>query len=461
LNRAFHILRSGAWLTAERIRLVAAAILCVCAASIVFLLVTAHGLVDVQGRPLGTDFSSFYSAGSFVLDGSPQAPYDLARQHAREQAIFGAATPFYSWFYPPFFLFVTAALALLPYGAALVTWQVVTLALYLIAIRAITSPSPRLRGEGREERTSPPGCESRTGLLARIAEPVIGPGASGRPHWQFDLSAYTGRGDELLVALAFPAVLVNLGHGQNGFLTAALLGGALAVLDRRPIMAGLLFGLLAYKPQFGLMIPLALAAGGYWRCFIAAAATIALLAAAATAAFGLDVWHAFLDSTSFMRTVVLEQGDPGWYKMQSLFAWARMWGAPIPLAYALQAALFASLAAALIRLWRSNTDYPVKAASLCVATILATPFTFDYDTMVLAPAIAFFAVDAMARGFRPWEKTALATLWLMPLVARSFAHLTLIPLGVPVMLVTFILLLRRSTLHFTRPTTLSGIFLLK
>ena len=120
----------------------------------------------------------------------------------------------------------------------------------------------------------------------------------------------------------------------------------------------------------------------------------------ATAAFGADVWRAFFDSTHFMRTVALEQGDLGWYKMQSLFAWARMWGAPVPLAYALQALLVACLGAALIWLWRSDTAYPIKAASLCVATILATPFTFDYDMMVLAPAIAFFAVDGLVRGFR-------------------------------------------------------------
>jgi alpha-1,2-mannosyltransferase len=80
--------------------------------------------------------------------------------------------------------------------------------------------------------------------------------------------------------------------------------------------------------------------------------------------------------------------------------------------------------------------------------------------MVLAPAIAFFAVDGLVRGFGPWEKTALAALWLMPLVARSTGQLTLIPLGVPVMLVTFILLLRRSTLHFARPMALSDTFLL-
>ena len=81
--------------------------------------------------------------------------------------------------------------------------------------------------------------------------------------------------------------------------------------------------------------------------------------------------------------------------------------------------------------------------------------------MALAPATAFFAADGMVRGFRPWEKTALAALWLVPLVARSSGQLTLIPLGVPVMLVTFILLLRRSTLHFVQPMALSDRFLLK
>ena len=89
----------------------------------IYLLVTANGLVDTQGRPLGTDFSSFYAAGTHVLDGNPAAPYDLARQYAHEQAIFGVSTPFYGWLYPPFFLFIAAALALMPYGAALAAWQ--------------------------------------------------------------------------------------------------------------------------------------------------------------------------------------------------------------------------------------------------------------------------------------------------------------------------------------------------
>jgi hypothetical protein len=81
--------------------------------------------------------------------------------------------------------------------------------------------------------------------------------------------------------------------------------------------------------------------------------------------------------------------------------------------------------------------------------------------MVLAPAIAFIATDGLARSFGAWEKTALAALWLTPLIARSVAHATLIPLGVPAMLAVFILLLRRSTVEVASPMAFSSEFLLK
>jgi alpha-1,2-mannosyltransferase len=256
-------------------------------------------------------------------------------------------------------------------------------------------------------------------------------------------------------------VLVNVGHGQNGFLTAAVLGAGLVQLDRRPFLAGILFGFLAYKPQFGLLIPIVLMASGRWRCLAAGAATVLVLAFATTLAFGPHIWQAFLDSTHFTRLVALEQGNTGWYKIQSMFAWARMWGASIPAAYALQGVLMVALGAALVRLWRSAAPYPLKAAALCLAAMLATPYAFDYDMMVLAPAIAFAAADGCARGFGPWEKTALAALWLTPLVARNVAYVTLIPVGVPAMLAIFVLLLRRSTHYLIFPMASSGAFLLK
>jgi alpha-1,2-mannosyltransferase len=400
MDRTRAILRSGDWLTQERVRLVAAILLIASMAGFLFLVVTSHGAVDVQGRPLGTDFSNVYAAGTYALDGNADAAFDPPQQFAREQAIFGPTTQFYGWHYPPYFLFVAAALAWMPYGVALAVWQAVTLGLYLLMIRAIVSP----------------------------------PAAGRDDYWW------------LLLALAFPSVLINIGHGQNGFLTAALIGGALVVLDRRPILAGILFGLLVYKPQYGLLLPIVLAVSGRWKCFAAAAATVMLLTIATTLTFGASVWHAFLESTQFTRLVVLEQGNTGWYKIQSIFSWARMWGAPIALAYALQGAAIIAIAIALARLWRGSASFSLKAAALCLATILATPYSFDYDMMILAPAIAFVAVDGIERGFGPWEKTALAALWLVPLVARSVAQISLIPLGVPAMAAMFVVILHRAGL---------------
>ena len=88
----------------------------------------------------------------------------------------------------------------------------------------------------------------------------------------------------------------------------------------------------------------------------------------------------------------------------------------------------------LVRLWRSDRPYPLKAGALIIASVLATPYALDYDMMVLAPAIAFLAVDGLQRGFGSWQKTALAVLWLAPIAARSIADVTLLPLGVWAML---------------------------
>jgi len=310
-------------------------------------------------------------------------------------------------------LFVAAGLALLPYGLALVVWQIVTFLLYLVSIRAVLAAT-LVGGRNGDNRTIP--------TLA------------------------------FLLAAAFPAVFVNLSHGHNGFLSAALMGAALVTLDRRPIAAGVLFGLLVYKPQFGLMVPFVLAATGRWRTFATAATTAVLLVLLATLAFGVQVWEAFGVSTQFTRVVVLEAGDPGWHKIQSTFSWVRMWGGSIAVAYMLQAAVSLAVGATLIWLWRSTASFALKACALCLSAMLASPYGYDYDMMILAPAIAFLASDAMSQGWRPWEKTLLAVLWLMPIAARQIALATFIPLGVIAMIAVYIAILRRGTLELSEQT---------
>jgi alpha-1,2-mannosyltransferase len=396
------VLRTGDWLTAARMRLWSLAILAASSAALVYLLVTSIGLIDYQGRPIGTDFASFYAAGTLVLEGRPDAAYDGATHYARQQALFGAATPYYGWLYPPFFLFIAGALALLPYLLALFVWQGTTFALYLTAI----------------------------GALIRSVTPAA--------------SGIQANGLWLLLATAYPAVLINLGHGQNGFLTAALFAGALAMLDRRPVIAGVLFGLLVYKPQFGLLIPLALLATGRWRTIAAATATVALLVFTTVVALGPDVWSAFISSSKVARVALIESGEVGWHKVQSVLAWVRMWGGSLQAAYAIHGAVALIAAGAIVWLWRSTAQYALKAAGLTCASIIVAFHSHDYDLMVLAPAIAILAADGQSHGFSRYEKTTLAAVWMAPLLTRSIAQATLLPLGTIAPLALFALVMHRA-----------------
>ena len=387
-------LRSGQWLTASRARSYSLILLAVTAIAVAGWIGLSDGLIDRNGKPLGTDFSNVYAAGTLTWQGRPADAYAPALQHEAEKAIFGGReVPFYGWHYPPFFLAVAVAVAAFPYAWGLSIWLAASFAAYLAAIRAIL-----------------PGKET------------------------------------LLIASAFPAVFVNIGHGQNGFLTAALLGGALQLLDRRPWLAGMLIGLLAYKPQFGVLIPIALLAGGRWRSIAAAVATVAVLLALSFATLGGGVWQAFADSMHFTQTVVLEQGGTGWEKIQSVFSAARMWGATVPAAYAVQFALGLGLAASLAWLWRSDAAFELKAAALATGSLLATPYVLDYDLVVLAVAIACLARHGLARGFRDFEISLLAAAWMGPLVSRGIAGATGIPLGLMVLLALYVFTLRRAVL---------------
>jgi len=391
-------LRSGRWLTADRTRAYSLILLGLYAIAIVGWIALSDGMVDRNGKPIGTDFSNVYAAGSLTWQGRPADAYEPSLQHAAEKAVFaGREVPFYGWHYPPFFLAIAFLVATVPYAFGLSIWLVASLAAYLAAIRAIL-PRP----------------------------------------------------ETLLIAAAFPAVFINIGHGQNGFLTAALLGGALHWLDRRPWLAGVLIGLLAYKPQFGVLIPVALIASGRWNVIGAAIATIAALVALSFATLGAGVWHAFADSMNFTQTVVLEQGGTGWEKIQSIFSAARMWGAAIPTAYAIQGTLLLTLAATTAWLWHSRAAFELKAAALAAGSLLATPYVLDYDLVALALAIAYLARHGLRHGFGDFEISLLAVAWIVPLLSRGIAGITGIPLGLMVLLAVYAFILRRAVLDRAR-----------
>jgi len=317
-------LRTGAWLTPDRVRGYSLLMLAISFVGMVIWVALSDHLIGLNGQPLGTDFTSFYAAGSLVLEGKAGDVYSMALHHAREQQIFGTSIPYYAWLYPPLFLLIATPLALMPYALALIVWQVSTLALYLLVI----------------------------GMIVRHTNVAV------RPTW-------------VLVAAAFPAVFINLGHGQNGLLTAGLLGAALVALPKRPAIPSMLFGLLAYKPQFALVIPIALLAAGHWRATAAAGMTVVAVIAATVLVFGFDVWSAFAASTEASRKLLLEQGNIGFEKLQSAFAAVRILGGGIPLAYVVQGMLSTAVIFSVAWAWRTRIDDAQKFAILIVATLLA------------------------------------------------------------------------------------------
>ena len=394
LKRLVVAARAGSWLTSERARAYPALVGGLLATALVALLATARGGKDAFGHVLGTDFVGVWVAGDAVLAGRAAAPYDNALHAAAQAAAFGPSDGFLPWPYPPYFLALAALAATMPYLLALALWQATTLLLYLKAVLAAARGS-------------------------RIATR-----------------------DLVVAALAFPAVAINLAHGHNGFLTASLLVGGALQVERRPLLAGVLFGLLAYKPQFALTIPFALLAGRHWRAGASAAATVAAATALTIAAFGLAPWRAFVDGLAFTRHVVLEEGGLETYKLQSAFAAIRLLGGSVRLAYAAQAGVAILAVAALCWLWRGGghgrAPLRVRMAGLVLASLLATPYVVDYDLVMLGPALAALLPLVEGSAPNPYGRTLLACAWAMPLGARVVAKFAMLPVGVMTMAALFV-----------------------
>jgi alpha-1,2-mannosyltransferase len=291
---------------------------------------------------LSGDFVSFWTAGQLALEGRAAEAYVRLPHFSVQLALHGDPSWGYlAFFYPPFFLLLCAGFALLGYFPALCLWLATTCAGSAAAIRTMT----------------PKGV------------------AEGARAW--------------VLFLGYPAAIVNAGFGQNGFLSTALFGGAALWLDRRPELAGICLGCLAYKPQLGIIVPLALAVGGRWRCFAAATGTVISLSAAATLAFGIDIWPAFFAGMAQGRRDWMEPANPLYLKYWiTVFGAIRLHGGPLLVAYVAQAAVTVAAAFLLVRALRRRPP-GVRSGTAEVAAMVAcvpfcSPFLLEYDLVILA-----------------------------------------------------------------------------
>lgn len=335
-----------------------------------------------QGRvPMVIDFNTYYAVPLLLAQQPAESAYDQQifrrfEQQAVTQAYPGvtaeqmAPLPTFRWLYPPTAMLLVAPLGLLPYWLAYLLWVAATLVVWLAAVHRIFP---------------------------------------GRP--------------ALAVALALPATFLNAAFGQMGFLIAGLMGLGLVLLERRPLLAGIAFGLMTVKPHFGLLLPIALVCGGHWRSIAAACATALALAAVSLLAWGPAPWQDFL-AGSGVGGRLLDGGNVPWTLMPTVFPSLRLLGASSTAAVEAQVLAAAIGLGTVVWGWRRPGTPELKAALLCLATLLAVPFAYAYDLVILTLPIFWLARVGLSR---PVEVATIGAAGLLPFLGPGLAKL-----GVPI-----------------------------
>ncbi|MGB3809561.1 MAG: glycosyltransferase family 87 protein [Parvibaculum sp.] len=393
---------------AERLRVYPRMTVAIYILAAIAVVATSTAMIDIFGKPLGYDFITFWAASHLTLAGEAAAAFDVQRIFAAEQLAVPAGDSIFLWNYPPTYQLVVAPLALLPYVAAYLVFVGASLAAYVLTLRRL-----------------------------------------------FDERVANSR-DAFFLLVAFPGAFVCVFHGQNSLYSVALFAGGLLAMERgRPYLAGFALGLLAYKPQLGLLIPIALIASRQWRVFFATGATAFGFAALATLVLGPDLWLAFLKNTPLVREV-MEQGLLRWYKMPSAFIFFRYLGVPTSIAYALQVLTALGAAACVALVWWRAGPSRLAWAVLVAATLLVPPYTFDYELAILALVLVILAGDMVARGATTFEKAALVFLYVMPVLVAPISQATHLQIGFPALLLALALSVKRALAQADRLASLSS-----
>jgi hypothetical protein len=348
-------------------------------------------LAREDGDPVYHDFTWFWVTGWQTLHGETTALYgqEAFKEVLNNSAVLGRS-PNALLPYPPTFRLLLAVLAMLPYFAAFLTWEAVTLACCITVVYLIVQ-----------------------------------------------------RQSAIALMLASPFAAWNFLIGQNGFLSTALLGASLLFLERRPALAGAFIGCLTYKPQFGILLPVALIAARQWRACVSAAVTAISLAAASVAAFGVDGWTAF-PRALFSQGSGTMFADPNWgFLLQTVYGLMLVLHRSTAAASLIQGLATTVMAVIVWLVWRSPMRYSLKAATLSAAALLATPYAFAYDLAAIAIPVAFLATDQIRCGVLRGEQTVLIALFVTSLAVIPTTGKA--PVGTVISVVLMCLILRRAS----------------
>jgi hypothetical protein len=344
-----------------------------------------------------SDFSLYWVASSLIMRGDADILYNFSAFNRILENQTGSPFPM-PWFYPPIYMLIVAPLSLIPFELSYAIWLLVPLMAFLALVYKI-APDKKV----------------------------------------------------ILWCLAFPSTLLNFDYGQNGILSAAIMGWGLLLLDERPVLSGVLLGILCYKPQLCVLVALALFALRKWQCLVSAFLTFILLSIMCTFVFGYEIWFKFFESMKSAFDVL--GSAPGGLtvnlsRMVTPFAMTRLI-MPTPAAYIIQAIIMVFSAAATYFIWLKFKSLQLKSSILVICTLVFTPYAFEYDYVVLALPLAWIYWEGYTKGWLKGEKVLLAIIWLSPLLVKTiYEHFDL--QIYPVFLAMFLFLAIRRLLLVER-----------
>jgi hypothetical protein len=319
------------------------------------------GTIPRDGTTLavGRDFLNLWMYGRAAGSADPGRFYDLAAYHDALRSLLGMELNGQNWSYPPSAMLLAAPFGQLGYLTALACWTLTGIAVFLVVARRHVT------------------------------------------------------GWRVLIPIALsPAALFCLISGQSSFLTAAMLIAILASLDRRPLTAGVLIGLLTIKPQLGLLFPFMLIASGRWRVFAAAAMTSLALVVATAAVFGPQIWVDFVVKGLPVQGIVLADPDRiATPFFPTVFMNLRGLNLSYPVAMAVQAVFSAAALGAVIWAFRfrKDADPALMMALVLACSVCASPYLLAYDLLPLT--FAAVALLATARLDAPGRRLAQLVYW--------------------------------------------------
>ena len=223
----------------------------------------------------------------------------------------------------------------------------------------------------------------------------------------------TRRRSILIAALA--GVPLAIFAGQNTLFTAGAAAAALALMETAPICAGACLAVLLIKPQLGVLFPIAIICGRRWKMLLATIVFCSVFLLSSMAVSGTEAWTSFFTYLPAFRQAAMLNGlDHHWFGMPTLFATARLAGASVAAAYAVQALAAIPAALAVAYLWLVNARYELRAAALLVASLLVQPYLMTYDLAWLGLPAALLIRDAAVDELNRLDRIALAAAWSMP-----------------------------------------------